>query len=82
MAASVTDLPDDVLVLKAMVIAGLEREARMQHLLDQLKRATFGRRSEKLSADQLALALEDIEEVPSRTAGACRTVRSSGRIEG
>jgi transposase len=61
MSASVADLPDDVGVLKAMIIAGLEREARMQHLLDQLKRATFGKRSEKLSADQLALALEDIE---------------------
>jgi hypothetical protein len=61
MSASESDLPDDVGVLKAMIIAGLEREARMQHLLDQLKRATFGRRSEKLSADQLALALEDIE---------------------
>jgi transposase-like protein len=47
--------------LKAMMIPGLEREAWMKRLLGQLKRATFGRRSEKLSADQRALAFEDIE---------------------
>ena len=44
-----------------MVIAGLEREARMQHLIDQITRTTFGKRSEKLSDDQLALGLEDID---------------------
>jgi transposase len=61
MSVTSEDLPNDTAILKAMVIAGLGREARMQHLLDQLTRATFGKRSEKLSAEQLALALEDIE---------------------
>jgi transposase len=35
---------------------------RLQHLLRQLQRAQFGRRSEKLDPEQLALAFEDIEQ--------------------
>src|ERR1700685_2865511 len=36
---------------------------RLAHLLRQLQRMQFGRRSEKLDPDQFALALEDIEQV-------------------
>jgi hypothetical protein len=46
MSATAADLPDDIATLKAMVLAGLEREARMQHILDQITRTTFGKRSE------------------------------------
>ena len=35
---------------------------RLRHLLRQLQRAQFGRRSEKLDPEQLLLALEDIEQ--------------------
>src|SRR2546425_1532792 len=35
---------------------------RLRHLLRQLERAQFGRRSEKLDPEQLLLALEDIEQ--------------------
>jgi len=35
---------------------------RLENLLQQLRRMQFGRRSEKLDADQLALAFEDIEQ--------------------
>jgi transposase len=35
---------------------------RLRHLLRQLQRAHFGRRSEKLDPEQLLLALEDIEQ--------------------
>jgi transposase len=35
---------------------------RLRHLLRQLSRAQFGRRSEKLDPDQMLLALEDIEQ--------------------
>src|SRR3546814_3828020 len=61
MSATAADLPDDVAILKAMVLAGLEREARMQHIIDQITRTTFGKRSEKLSEDQLALAFDDLD---------------------
>jgi transposase len=40
----------------------LSRNERLQHLLRQLQRAQFGRRSEKLDPEQLALAFEDIEQ--------------------
>src|SRR3546814_2795327 len=61
MSATAADLPDDVAFLKAMVLAGLEREARMQHIIDQITRTTFGKRSEKLSEDQLALVFDDLD---------------------
>jgi len=61
MFAAAADLPNDVALLKAMVLAGLEREARMQHIIDQITRTTFGKRSEKLSPDQLALGLDDLD---------------------
>jgi transposase len=40
----------------------LSRLDRLQHLLNQLQRAQFGRRSEKLDPEQLGLAFEDIEQ--------------------
>ena len=61
MSATAADLPDDVAILKAMVLTGLEREARMQHIIDQITRTTFGKRSEKLNEDQLALGLDDLD---------------------
>lgn len=55
------DLPDDVEALKAMIIAERVRSARLQHLLDVLNRMHFGKRSEKMAADQLALTFEDTD---------------------
>ena len=68
-------LPDDLDTLRALVISlANERDAavaqcrrvtdendRLHHLLRQLRRAQFGRRSERLDPDQIQLALEDIE---------------------
>jgi transposase len=73
---SADSLPDDVEALRALVVSALaERDAalaerdrlseqneKLQHLLQQLRRARFGRSSERLDADQLQLALEDIEQ--------------------
>jgi len=69
-------LPTDIEALHALVTAArVERDAavaerhqalsqmdRLRHLLRQLQRAQFGRRSEKLDPEQLLLALEDIEQ--------------------
>jgi hypothetical protein len=69
-------LPTDIEALQALLAAArLERDAavterdqalsqidRLRHLLRQLQRAQFGRRSEKLDPEQLLLALEDIEQ--------------------
>jgi transposase len=40
----------------------LSQNDRLRHLLSQLQRAQFGRRSEKLDPEQLLLAIEDIEQ--------------------
>ena len=69
-------LPSDIDALQALVTAArAERDAaiverdhalsqmdRLRHLLRQLQRAQFGRRSEKLDPEQLPLAIEDIEQ--------------------
>jgi transposase len=70
-------LPTDIEALHGLVAAArAERDAavaerdqallqndRLRHLLRQLQRAQFGRRSEKLDREQLLLAIEDIEQV-------------------
>jgi transposase len=69
-------LPVDIESLQALLVAmRAERDAamaerdqallqndRLRHLLHQLQRWQFGRRSEQLDPDQLFLALEDIEQ--------------------
>ena len=69
-------LPTDIEALHALLAAArgerdvaiaerdqvLLQNDRLRHLLRQLQRAQFGRRSEKLDPEQLLLALEDIEQ--------------------
>ncbi|SOE01850.1 IS66 family transposase [Caenispirillum bisanense] len=62
-------LPTDPADLRRLVLALAEerdvekdRADRLEHLLVQLKRLMFGRRSEKLDPNQLALAFEDLEQ--------------------
>src|ERR1700731_2913530 len=68
-------VPDDVDALRALVNqVSSERDTaitesrrlteqndQLRHLLKQLQRAQFGRRSERLDRDQMQLALKDIE---------------------
>src|SRR6266700_5711178 len=74
--SEIAQLPADIDALHVLVAAArAERDAaiverdhalsqidRLRHLLRQLRRAQFGRRSEKLDPEQLLLALEDIEQ--------------------
>ena len=69
MSESANQPPIEVAELQARLAAALaERDEalsqvdRLQHLLRQLQRMQFGRRSEKLDPDQFALAFEDIEQ--------------------
>jgi transposase len=62
------DLPDDVATLKAIIVASqaeldrlTARAERLDHILRVLRRAQFGRSSERISEDQINLALEDVE---------------------
>ena len=56
-------LPDDVATLKALLLAERGQNEQLRAIVKELQRALFGRRSEKtVPADQLVLALEDIEQ--------------------
>ncbi len=68
MTVATDDLPDDIDRLKALLLAERSEKARLQdqnerllHMLRQLRRNHFGRKSEQLSEDQLNLGLEDLE---------------------
>ena len=72
MTDSANNLPDDIECLKAMLVAEraahaaersrlVEQNDRLLHMLRQLQRNQFGRKSERLSEDQLNLGLEDLE---------------------
>lgn len=68
MRLDLENLPTDTALLHQLVreMAGFvgERDGeieRLKAIIKQLQRAQFGRRSERLDADQLALALEDVE---------------------
>ena len=62
-------LRDAVLAMRAELAAERvlrqrleDQNERLRHFIRQLQRMQFGRRSEKLDPDQLALALEDLEQ--------------------
>jgi transposase len=69
------NLPNDVAALKAIILAERghtakledqnktleDHAARLEALVAAFRQAMFGRKSEKIDADQLAFALEDIE---------------------
>ena len=44
-----------------------DQNDRLRHLIRQLQRLQFGRRSERLDPDQLNLALEDLEQAVAET---------------
>jgi hypothetical protein len=80
-AASPDALPNDVDALRALVL-GERAEKRLlieerdelyaaneklHHIIAVLRRARFGRKSERLSEDQLALVLEELETANAKT---------------
>jgi transposase len=83
MNTAVEPLPDDIAVLRALLVAAwAERDAertentrlaaqndRLRHLIRQLQRLQFCRRSEKLDPDQFHLALEDLEQAVAEIEG-------------
>ena len=73
MPARFDQLPTDPDTLRALLLAERERHAdelaaahgeveRLIGIIKELQRYRFGRRAERLDADQLALALEDLEQ--------------------
>jgi len=74
-------LPDDIEALKALVLSARtelaakdaelarvqDANTRLWETLRQLRRAQFGRKSEKLDPDQLSLAMEETEQAIAET---------------
>ena len=82
MTPAVDALPDDPETLKAMLIAERIRSERLVQILKDMQRHRFGRRAETLSADQLLLALEDVEQSEAETAAEAEAKSAARRAEG
>ena len=66
----------DVLIIERD--AALVQNDRLRHLLRQLQRLQFGRRSEKLDPDQLQLAIEDTEQAIAANEAAADKTDAAG----
>jgi transposase len=82
MTQAVDALPDDPETLKAMLIAERIRSERLVQIIKDMQRHRFGRRAETLSADQLLLALEDVEQSEAETAAEAEAKSAARRAEG
>jgi transposase len=78
-------LPTDLDALRALLLAEREQRAlaeteiaRLRQIIQALQRHRFGRRSERLDPDQLALALEDLEQAVSGTDAAADAPVATG----
>src|ERR1700727_1246264 len=61
-------LPDDPIMLKAMLLAERVQNERLRHIIRDLQRHRFGRRAETLPEDQMLLGLEDVEQTAASDA--------------
>jgi transposase len=80
MTATADALPDDIGALRALIlaeraertqfaerIATLERlNTKLEYIVAELRRAHFGRKSERMTDDQLALALDELETAAAK----------------
>lgn len=74
-------LAHDAGVLAAQVDRLKARNERLDHIVSVLRRAQFGRRSDKIDADQIELALEDIETQPGAEDAAAETAEPIVKAE-
>src|SRR6266851_10241394 len=56
-------LPDDLVTLKAMLLAERCESERLRQIIKELQRHRFGRRAETLPEEQMLLGLEEVEQV-------------------
>src|ERR1700722_8484764 len=61
-------LPDDPMMLKAMLLAERVQNERLRQIIRDLQRHQFGRRAETLPEDQMLLGLEDVEQTAASDA--------------
>jgi transposase len=79
-------LPDDLEMLKAMLLAERMRNERLRQIIKELQRHRFGRRAETLPEDQMLLGLQDLEQtaasdeaIADHSAPASRAARAEKR---
>ena len=60
--AELTRISGELAVERAEKERVIEQNDRLRHIIRQLQRGQFGKRSERIDPDQLALALEEIEQ--------------------
>src|SRR5471032_3139120 len=82
MTQAVDTLPDDPETLKAMLIAERIRSERLVQIIKDLQRHRFGRRAETLPADQLLLALEDVEQTEAEATAESEAKSPAATAEG
>ena len=82
MTPTVDALPDDPETLKAMLIAERIRSDRLAQIIKDMQRHRFGRRAETLPADQLLLALEEVEQREAEAAAEAEAKSPPMREEG
>jgi transposase len=61
-------LPDDLEMLKAMLLAEQCESERLRQIIKEMQRHRFGRRAETLPEDQMLLGLEEVEQMAASDA--------------
>ena len=72
-------LPNDVALLKAMLLAERARTDRLTQIIKELQRHRFGRRAETLPIDQMELGLEDVQQVEAAAAAEAEAKEPSAK---
>jgi transposase len=75
-------LPDDPMMLKAMLLAERVQNERLRQIIRDLQRHQFGRRAETLPEDQMLLGLEDVEQTAASDAAGAEQATPAARQAG
>src|ERR1700726_3654323 len=75
-------LPDDPMMLKAMLLAERVQNERLRQIIRDLQRHQFGRRAETLPEDQMLLGLEDVEQTAASDAADAEEAAPAARQPG
>jgi len=75
-------LPDDPMMLKAMLVAERVQNERLRQIIRDLQRHQFGRRAETLPEDQMLLGLEDVEQIAASDAAGAEQATPAARQAG
>src|SRR6202049_3914280 len=75
-------LPDDPMMLKAMLLAERVQNERLRQIIRDLQRHQFGRRAETLPEDQMLLGLEDVEQTAASDAADAEQATPAARQAG